>query len=48
MEKKALGRGLDALLPGGQAAVPSNAADIQQIRIDAIVPNRYQIGRAHV
>ncbi len=42
MEKKALGRGLDALLPGGQAAVPSNAADVQQIRIDAIVPNRYQ------
>ncbi len=42
MEKKALGRGLDALLPGGQAAAPSNAADVQQIRIDAIVPNRYQ------
>ncbi|MDP3092787.1 MAG: ParB/RepB/Spo0J family partition protein [Nitrospira sp.] len=42
MEKKALGRGLDALLPGGQPTVPSNAADIQQIRIDAIVPNRYQ------
>lgn len=42
MEKKALGRGLDALLPGGQATVPSNAADVQQIRIDAIVPNRYQ------
>ena len=42
MEKKALGRGLDALLPGGQAATPSNAGDVQQIRIDAIVPNRYQ------
>lgn len=42
MEKKALGRGLEALLPGGQATVPSNAADVQQIRIDAIVPNRYQ------
>ena len=42
MEKKALGRGLDALLSGGQATVPSNAADVQHIRIDAIVPNRYQ------
>jgi ParB family chromosome partitioning protein len=42
MEKKALGRGLDALLPGGQATAPSNAADVQQIRIDAIVPNRFQ------
>lgn len=42
MEKKALGRGLDALLPTGQAMTPSNAAEAQQIRIDAIVPNRYQ------
>ncbi len=42
MEKKALGRGLDALLPGGRPTIPSNAADVQQIRIDAIVPNRYQ------
>jgi len=42
MEKKALGRGLDALLPTGQTMAPSNAAEVQQIRIDAIVPNRYQ------
>lgn len=42
MEKKALGRGLDALLPAGQAMAPSNTAEVQQIRIDAIVPNRYQ------
>lgn len=42
MEKKALGRGLDALLPTGQSAVLGNAAEAQQIRIDSIVPNRYQ------
>ncbi|ULA65425.1 MAG: putative chromosome-partitioning protein ParB [Nitrospira sp.] len=42
MEKKALGRGLDALLSDGRAAAPSNAADVQRIKIDAIVPNRYQ------
>jgi len=42
MEKKALGRGLDALLPGSQTITPSNATDLQQIRVDAIVPNRYQ------
>ena len=42
MEKKALGRGLDALLPTGQAIAPTSAAEVQQIRIDAIVPNRYQ------
>lgn len=42
MEKKALGRGLDALLPTGQTIAPSNAAEVHQIRIDAIVPNRYQ------
>ena len=42
MEKKALGRGLDALLPAGQAMASHNAADVQQIRVDAIVPNRYQ------
>lgn len=42
MEKKALGRGLDALLPTGQSAALGNAAEAQQIRIDSIVPNRYQ------
>ena len=42
MEKKALGRGLDALLPTGNTTAASNAAEVQAIRIDAIVPNRYQ------
>lgn len=42
MEKKALGRGLDALLPAGNPSAVSNAAEVQAIRIDAIVPNRYQ------
>lgn len=44
MEKKALGRGLDALLPG---AVPANAAvergpDVREIELNRIVPNRFQ------
>ena len=43
MEKKALGRGLDALLPSGQPGLPSTGqAEVQQIKVDAIVPNRYQ------
>jgi len=42
MEKKALGRGLDALLPSLKAAQQTEAADVQQLRVDAIVPNRYQ------
>lgn len=42
MEKKALGRGLDALLPAGKAVQSSEGSDLQQLRIDAIVPNRYQ------
>ncbi len=43
MEKKALGRGLDALLPTGkQSPSQSLASDVQQLRVDAIVPNRYQ------
>lgn len=42
MEKKALGKGLDALLPSGMMNQPLNEADIQYLRIDAIVPNRYQ------
>jgi len=44
VEKKALGRGLEALLPN--AAVPKETpvqpSDIQELRIDHIIPNRYQ------
>jgi ParB family chromosome partitioning protein len=42
MEKKALGKGLGALLPPPKIAQPTEAADIQRILIEAIVPNRYQ------
>ena len=43
MEKKALGRGLDALLPSGQPILQGTGqSEIQQIKVDAIVPNRYQ------
>jgi ParB family transcriptional regulator, chromosome partitioning protein len=42
MEKKALGRGLDALLPATKPASMSDSSDFQQLRVDAIVPNRYQ------
>lgn len=42
MEKKALGRGLDALLPSVAANQPIEASDVQHIRITDIVPNRYQ------
>ncbi len=42
MEKKALGKGLGALLPSSTYSRPSESADIQRIRIDHIVPNRYQ------
>ncbi len=42
MEKKALGKGLDALLPAAKAGQPIEAVDVQHLRIDAIVPNRYQ------
>src|SRR5262245_2338356 len=42
MEKKALGRGLDALLPPTKPALMSESPDVQQLRVDAIVPNRYQ------
>ncbi len=42
MEKKALGRGLDALLPAVAANPPAEASDVQHIRITDIVPNRYQ------
>ena len=42
MEKKALGRGLDALLPPTKPAVRSELPEVQHLRVDAIVPNRYQ------
>lgn len=42
MEKKALGRGLDALLPPAKPAPTADMPEVQRLRVDAIVPNRYQ------
>jgi ParB family chromosome partitioning protein len=42
MEKKALGRGLDALLPTARPPVEPERGDVQQLRLESIVPNRYQ------
>ena len=42
MEKKALGKGLDALLPSFNLNKSVDAGDIQYLRIHDIVPNRYQ------
>ena len=42
MEKKALGKGLGALLAPAKVTLSAEGADIQRLRIDAIVPNRYQ------
>jgi ParB family chromosome partitioning protein len=42
MEKKALGRGLDALLPANKPASMPELPEVQRLRVDAIVPNRYQ------
>ena len=43
MEKKALGRGLDALLPAVTRPVAEpDRGDVQELRLDAVVPNRYQ------
>lgn len=42
MEKKALGKGLGALLPSSKVSEPTEPADVQRIRIENIVPNRYQ------
>lgn len=42
MEKKALGRGLDALLPASKPAMMQELSEVQYLKIDAIVPNRYQ------
>ena len=42
MEKKALGRGLDALLPATKTVATSEFSDVLHLRVDAIAPNRYQ------
>jgi ParB family chromosome partitioning protein len=42
MEKKALGRGLDALLPEGSGKSSAHAEEIQALRVTQILPNRYQ------
>ena len=42
MEKKALGRGLDALLPAAKTVSMAEMLEAQYLRVDAIVPNRYQ------
>lgn len=42
MEKKALGRGLDALLPAIKPVPMQELPEVQHLRVDAIVPNRYQ------
>ncbi len=42
MEKKALGKGLDALLPTSKPAPMPELPEVQHLRIDAIVPNRFQ------
>ncbi|WHZ27445.1 MAG: Chromosome (plasmid) partitioning protein ParB [Nitrospira sp.] len=42
MEKKALGKGLGALLPSSKVGQSAEPVDVQRIRIEHIVPNRYQ------
>lgn len=42
MEKKALGKGLGALLPSSKVGQSAESVDVQRIRIEHIVPNRYQ------
>lgn len=42
MEKKALGRGLDALLPTARTTAEPERGDVQELRLEAIVPNRFQ------
>ena len=42
MEKKALGRGLDALLPTGRSTADPERGDVQELRLEAVVPNRFQ------
>lgn len=42
MEKKALGRGLDTLLPTGRTTAEPERSDVQELRLESIVPNRFQ------
>ncbi|HVG01880.1 MAG TPA: ParB/RepB/Spo0J family partition protein [Nitrospira sp.] len=42
MEKKALGRGLDALLPTGRTTAEPERGDVQELLLESIVPNRFQ------
>jgi ParB family chromosome partitioning protein len=42
MEKKALGRGLDALLPATRPMATPESSEVQYLKVGAIVPNRYQ------
>lgn len=42
MEKKALGRGLDALLPESGTRISSASDEIQHLKVEQIIPNRYQ------
>ncbi|NWF71958.1 MAG: ParB/RepB/Spo0J family partition protein [Nitrospirae bacterium] len=42
MEKKALGRGLDALLPAAKPVSMPELPEVQHLLVDSIVPNRYQ------
>ena len=42
MEKKALGKGLEALLPERRPLHASPAGEIQELPLDQIMPNRYQ------
>jgi len=42
MEKRALGRGLDALLPTIKPAPMPELPEVQHLHVDAVVPNRYQ------
>ncbi|MBM4121389.1 MAG: ParB/RepB/Spo0J family partition protein [Nitrospira sp.] len=42
MEKRALGKGLEALLPPSGPKTQASAGDIQQLEVQYILPNRYQ------
>ena len=42
MEKKALGKGLEALLPERRPLHTSPAGEVQELPFDQIMPNRYQ------
>ncbi|MFM8552535.1 MAG: ParB/RepB/Spo0J family partition protein [Nitrospiraceae bacterium] len=42
MEKRALGKGLDALLPTGGGKSPAAGGESHQVPIEQVIPNRYQ------